>query len=218
MLARRLPAPSTRSRDGPLERASDRTWQRDASLGAHTLTIATGHVIDALRFVAGDFSRVACMVSTQVPQWYEPDTQQFVDTDSPDNVRVSGQLERGAAASVHVGAVPWAGSGYRMEIYGREGTLVVTGSVSSQRGEMLRVQGAQGSQTLVDLSIPERFFYLPDDFPRGDPFNIGQLYTLFAESIRTGESRQPTFDTAVGLHRFIDRIKEASDTGRELAC
>ena len=203
-------------RDGPLQRASDRTWQRDASLGANTLTIATGHVIDALRFVAGDFSRVACMVSTQVPQWYEPDTQQFVDTDSPDNVRVSGQLVGGAAASVHVGAVPWAGSGYRMEIYGREGTLVVTGSVSSQRGEMLRVQGVQGSQTLADLTIPERFFYLPDDFPAGDPYNIGQLYTLFAESIRTGESRAPTFDTAVGLHRFIDRIKEASDTGREL--
>ena len=148
-------------RDGPLQRPSDRTWQRDASLGANTLTIATGHVIDALRFVAGDFARVACMVSTQVPQWYEPDTQQFVDTDSPDNVRVSGQLERGAAASVHVGAVPWAGSGYRMEIYGREGTLVVTGSVSSQRGEMLRVQGAQGSQTLADLAIPERFLLPP---------------------------------------------------------
>ena len=203
-------------RDGPVERTSDRTWQRDASLGAHTLTIATGHVIDALRFVAGDFSRVACMVSTQVPQWYEPDTQQFVDTDSPDNVRVSGQLARGAAAAVHVGAAPWAGSGYRMEIYGRDGTLIVSGNVSSQRGEMLRVQGAQKSHRLEDLALPEKFYYVPDDFPRGDPFNIGQLYTLFAESIRTGESRQPTFETAVGLHRFIDTIKQASDTGREL--
>ena len=203
-------------RDGPVERTSDRTWQRDASLGAHTLTIATGHVIDALRFVAGDFSRVACMVSTQVPQWYEPDTQQFVDTDSPDNVRVSGQLARGAAAAVHVGAAPWAGSGYRMEIYGREGTLIVTGNVSSQRGEMLRVQGAQRSHQLEDLTLPEKFFYVPDDFPRGDPFNIGQLYTLFAESIRTGQSRQPTFETAVGLHHFIDTIKQASDTGQEL--
>ena len=207
----------TTFRDGPLQRPSDRTWQRDASLGANTLTIATGHVIDALRYVAGDFSRVACMVSTQVPQWYEPDTQQYVDTDSPDNVRVSGQLTGGAAASVHVGAVPWAGSGYRMEIYGREGTLVVTGSVSSQRGEMLHVQGGQGSQQLQDLEIPPRFVYVPDDFPKGDPFNIGQLYTLFAESIRTGESRQPTFDTAVGLHRFIDTLNRASDEGRELA-
>ena len=208
----------TTFRDGPLERDSSRTWQRDASLGANTLTIATGHVIDALRFVAGDFTRVACMVSTQVEQWWETDTEQLVVTDSPDNVRVSGQLINGVAASVHVGAVPWAGTGYRMEIYGVGGTLVVTGSVSSQRGEMLRIQGAEKSHQLQDLAIPERFYYLPDDFPCGDPYNIGQLYTLFAESIRTGESRQPTFDTAVGLHRFIDRIKEASDTGRELAC
>ena len=206
----------TTMRDGPLERPSSRTWQRDASLGAHTLSIATGHVIDALRFVAGDFARVACMASTQVGQWYETDSQQFVDVTSPDNVRVSGQLQCGAAASVHVGAVPWAGSGYRMEIYGREGTLVVTGSVSSQRGEMLRVQGAQRSQELQDLDIPGRFVYVPTDFPKGDPFNIGQLYALFAEAIRTGHNRAPTFDTAVGLHRFVDTLKAASDSGREL--
>ena len=203
-------------RDGTLERPSSRTWQRDASMGANTLTIANGHVIDALRFVAGNFSRVSCMVSTQARQWYQTDTEEFVDVTSPDNVRVSGQLESGAAASVHVGASPWAGSGYRMEIYGRDGTLIVTGNVSSQRGEMLRVQGAQRSHQLQDLDIPERFVYVPSDFPKGDPFNVGQMYSLFAEAIRTGKNRLPTFDTAVDLHRFIDTIQQASDTGREL--
>ena len=206
----------TTMRAGALERHSGDTWQRDASLGANTLTIANGHVIDALRFVVGDFARVACMVSTQAKQWYETDTRQYVEVTSPDNVRVSGQLESGAAVSVHVGAIPWAGSGFRMEIYGREGTLVVTGSVSSQRGEMLRVQGARGSNGLQDLDIPERFVYVPSDFPRGDPFNVGQLYTLFAEATRTGQNRAPTFDVAVDLHRFIDTLKQASDTGREL--
>ena len=206
----------TTMRDGALERPSSRTWQRDASLGANTLTIANGHVIDALRFVAGDFTRVACMVTTQVQHLYETDTKQYVEVTSPDNVRVSGQLESGAAASVHVGAVPWAGSGFRMEIYGRKGTLVTSGSVSSQRGEMLRVQGAQGSHELQDLAIPEHFVYVPSDFPQGDPFNVGQMYALFAEAVQTGHSRLPTFDTAVDLHRFIDTIKQASDTGREL--
>jgi predicted dehydrogenase len=81
---------------------------------------------------------------------------------------------------------------------------------------MLRVQGAKGSHELKDLTIPERFVYVPDDFPRGDPFNVGQMYALFAEAIRTGQSRLPTFDTAVDLHRFLDTIKRASDTGREL--
>ena len=206
----------TTMRDGSLERPSSRTWQRDASLGANTLTIANGHIIDALRFVAGNFTRVACMVSTQAKQWYETDTQHFVEVTSPDNVRVTGQLESGAAVSVHVGAVPWAGSGYRMEIYGREGTLIITGKVSSQRGEMLRVQGARRSHELQDLDIPERFVYVPSDFPRGDPYNVGQMYALFTEAVETGRNRLPTFDVAVDLHRFIDTIQQASDTGREL--
>ena len=206
----------TTMRDGALERPSSRTWQRDVELGAHTLTIANGHVIDALRFVAGNFTRVTCMISTQASQWYETDTRQFVEVTSPDNVRVNGQLESGAAASVHVGAVPWAGSGFSMEIYGQDGTLVTTGSVSSQRGEMLRVQGAQGGHELKDLEIPERFVYVPSNFPQGDPFNIGQMYALFAEAIRTGQNRAPDFEVAVDLHRFIDTLKEASDTAREL--
>ena len=206
----------TTMRDGALERPSSRTWQRHASLGANTLTIANGHVIDALRFVAGNFARVACLVTTQARQWYETDTRQVVEVTAPDNVLVSGHLASGAVASVHVAAVPRAGSGFRMEIYGRDGTLVATGSVSSQRGETLRLQGARGGHTLSDLEAPERFVFVPADFPRGDPFNIGQMYALFAEAIRTGQSRVPTFDTAVDLHRFLDTLKQASETGRTL--
>src|SRR3989442_3109315 len=192
----------TTMRDGALERPSSRTWQRDAHLGANTLTIANGHVIDALRFVAGNFARVACLVTTQARQWYETDTRQMVEVTAPDNVLVSGQLASSAVASVHAAAVPWAGRGFRMEIYGREGTLVATGSVSSQRGESLRLQGVRGSHALSDLEVPERFMYVPADFPRGDPFNVGQMYALFAEAIHTGQSRIPTFDTAVELHRY----------------
>jgi predicted dehydrogenase len=203
-------------RDGALEKPAARTWQRDVTLGANPLTIANGHVIDALRFVAGNFERVSCMVTTQAKQWLQTDTKKMVDVTSPDNILVSGKLASGAVASVHVAAVPWAGGGFRMVIYGREGTLLVTGDVSSQRGPMLRVQGAQRSHELRDLPIPERFFWLPPEFPRGDPFNVGQMYKLFAEAIHTGKNRLPTFDTAVDLHRFLDTIRQSSNTGREL--
>ena len=207
---------ATTMRDGALERPSSRTWQRDFSLGANPLTIATGHVIDALRFVLGNFTRVSGMLTMQAPQWYETDTKQMVDVTSPDNVMVRGPLVSGAIASVHVGAVPWAGSGYRMEIYGRKGSLIVTGNISSQRGEMLRVQGAQGSQELKDLAVPERFVHVPPEFPRGDPFNVGQMYALFADAIRTGKNRLPTFETAVDLHSLLDTVKQSSDTGQTL--
>ena len=205
-------------RDGALERPSSRAWQRDVTLGANPLTIANGHVIDALRFVVGDFSRVSCMVTTQAKQWYETDTQKMVDVTSPDNILVSGKLARGAVASVHVAAVPWAGGGFRMVIYGKEGTLLATGNVSSQRGEAIRLQGAKRSHELKDMAIPERFAWVPREFPRGDPFNVGQMYALFAEAVRTGKrpERLPTFETAVDLHRFLDTIRQSSDAGREL--
>lgn len=203
-------------RDGTLARPSSRAWQRDVTQGANTLTIATGHAIDAMRFAVGDFARVSSMVTTQSKQWYETDTERMVDVTSPDNIQVCGKLASGAVASAHVGAAPWAGSGFRLEIYGREGSLLVTGSISSQRGEMLRIQGAQRGHDLRDLAIPDRFVWVPPEFPRGDPFNVGQMYTLFAEAVRTGKNRLPTFETAVDLHRFIDTIQRASDTGTAL--
>jgi hypothetical protein len=81
----------------------------------------------------------------------------------------------------------------------------------------MRLQGARGSNALADLPIPDRFTYVPAGMPRGDAFNVGQLYHLFAEAIRGRENHAPTFDHAVGLHRLIDTIKEASDSGRELS-
>lgn len=42
------------------------------------------------------------------------------------------------------------------------------------------------------------------------------MYVRIAAAIRTRRSRVPTFDTAVDLHHFIDTIKQASETGREL--
>jgi predicted dehydrogenase len=166
---------ATSMRDGPLARPSSRTWQRDARLGAHPLTIAHGHAIAALRCVAGPFARVACLVTTQVRHWYETDTQQRVEVTAPDNGLVSGQLARGAVASVHVAAIPWAGRGFRMELDGREGTRVTTGNVSSQHGARRRQHGARGRHALRELAIPERFVHGPADFPRGDPFHVGQM-------------------------------------------
>lgn len=204
-------------RDGVLQRTSDRTWQRDVTLGATTLTIATGHSLDALRFVVGDVRHVATVVSTQVPQWQEVDTQQMVDVTAPDNILISGQLASGAVASVHVGSIPWAGSGYCMEIYGREGTLVATSSDSPQLGTV-QVQGTRGSGSLETLEIPPHHRYVPDTMPSGAPYNVGQLYAQFARAIRTGAAPpgSPTFDTAVNLHRLIDAIEESSAQGRQI--
>jgi predicted dehydrogenase len=202
-------------RDGVLSRPSNRTWQRDAELGAHTLTIANGHTVDAMRFVAGDFRQLSAVVATQAKQWLDTGTGEMLDVTAPDNVLLSGKLANGAVASVHVGAIPFAGSGYRMEIYGRDGTLVALGEDSPQLSEVF-LHGAKGGNKLEPTPVPERLTFASPATPAGEAFNVGQMYTLFAQAIRGGKSRQPTFETAVDLHRLVDAIKRASDNGREV--
>ena len=201
-------------REGVLTRPSNRTWQRDAELGANTLTIANGHTVDAMRFVTGDFSRLSAVVATQAKQWLDTGANTWLDVTSPDNVLVSGRLASGAVASVHIGAIPFAGSGYRMEIYGRDGTLVVSGLDSPQLNEV-SLHGAKGANELALIPVPERFTVASAGTPSGEAFNVGQMYTLFARAIRDGKGHQPTFETAVDLHRLVDAIKQASDNGRD---
>lgn len=203
-------------RGGVLQRVSDRTWQRDVELGANTLTIAFGHTVDALRFVVGDFSDVSSVVSTQAKQWLATDTQELLDVTSPDNVLVSGILDNGAVASVHVATTPYGGSGLRMEVYGREGTLVATSEDSPQLKEV-SLQGAQGSHQMADITVPARYTSVLEGMPRGEPFNVGQMYYRFGDAIRSGTTCEPNFDTAVDLHQFIDNIRQSTDQGRRVA-
>ena len=203
-------------RGGSQARHSTRTWQRDNELGAHTLTIACGHSIDALRFVAGDFSHVSGVVSTQTREWYETDTDQHLPVTSPDNILISGRLKDGGVASAHVASNPWAGSGLRMEIYGSEGTLAATSVDSPQLREM-ELSGVQGPGELQPLEVPGRLVNVLESMPKGEAFNVGQMYYQFGQAIRSGQDCQPDFAAAVNLHHLVDAIRQASDEGREIA-
>ena len=206
-------------REGVLSRVSGRTWQRDNELGAHTLTIACGHTIDALCSVVGEFADVATVVSTQATTWHETDTGKDLAVTSPDNILVSGNLQSGAVASVQIGNTAWAGSGYQMEVYGEEGTLVAF-SLDSPQLQQVTIRGARdGSNDLRDLT-PEAGLHLAPEVPSGSAYNVGQLYSQFAASIRgTANSAPevPNFDHAIGLHRLIDAIRQSSDEGRRVA-
>jgi len=197
---------------GVLSRTADRTWQKDVELGATTLTIGFGHAIDALCMVAGEITEVSGVVSTQVNQWYETDTQKSVDVTSPDNIIMAGKLENGAVVNAYVGVHPYHGSGYRMEIYGREGTLVL----SSGSGGALRILGGRkDDQELQELDVPDRLTWVPDGVKGAGPaFEVGQMWVNFAKAIRTGIPVEPGFDHAVLRHKLLDAIQKASDTGQ----
>ncbi|MDC0034982.1 Gfo/Idh/MocA family oxidoreductase [Chloroflexi bacterium] len=198
---------------GVLSRPPGRTWQKDVELGATTLTIPFGHSIDALCMCLGEFASVSGNVSTKVPQWHEQETNRMVEVSSPDTIMINGTLKGGAAISAHVSAIPHHGSGYRFEIYGTEGTLVVTSNDAPSTGSSKLWQGKAGQSDLAELEIPERYTKVPSSVPTGPPFNIAQLWDRFAEGIKSNTEFEPSFSTALTRHKLIDAIQKSSDTG-----
>jgi len=95
---------------------------------------------------------------------------------------------------------------------------VAIGEDSPQLSEVA-LHGAQRGDTLAPIPVPERFSVAGAGTPRGEAVNVGQMYTLFARSIQggAGDIHQPNFETAVQLHRLVDGMQRASDTGREVA-
>jgi predicted dehydrogenase len=201
---------------GVLTRPSDRTWQRDVTLGANTLTITFGHVLDAMCMVVGELAEVSAMVATQVPQWFETDTKKYVDVTSPDNVMVQGRLENGAIVNAYCGVHPYHGSGHRLEIYGRDGTLSMIGGGQGGDEHRRKLMGGQkDDKALQELPVPEKFKWVPEALRNGGPaYEVGQMWVKFAEAIRTGSSNEADFDHAVRRHRTLDAIVRASETGQ----
>src|SRR5205814_8011910 len=142
----------------------------DRTQGISALTVRGIHTMDAMCYCLGDFAEVSARVTTQVKQWRVTDTGAMVDVDTPDNVAVTGVLASGALVSVHVGTVPHRGSGWRMEIYGREGTIHATSKGSPQR-DANQLMGGQRGAALAVLPIPVHLTEMPPDTPPGAPVN-----------------------------------------------
>ena len=136
---------------------------------------------------------------------------------SPDQVLLSGVLQSGAVASVHLKGGTANGTGFLFEIQGTEGDLAIVPADPLQATYIqvseFTVRGAQTGKPLADLSIPASYRWVPPAVPAGLPYNVAQLYMRMAEGIREGRSVSPDFDVAVKRHQLLDVIQKASDTG-----
>lgn len=195
---------------GVLVNTSDRSWRRDKRFGTNTMTVTFAHEIDAILNAVGELTEVSGLVTTQVSRWYETDTKQYVDVTSPDNIIMEGRLDNGAVITAHAGVQPYHGNGYRLEIYGREGTLVM----APMGGANYHILGGRHDDTaLQELPIPDRLTWAPGKLT-GGAFNVGQMWAKFVESIRTGERIEPDFETGVKRHKLLEAIERASETGQ----
>jgi predicted dehydrogenase len=197
-----------------LQRGPGRIWQGVRANGANTLTIAGGHAIDALCAVLGEFAEVSARVATRIPEWRTLEGKP-VPVDAPDSINVVGRMVGGAEVTVSVAAVPSNPGGNRMEIYGREGALVIRADGSLNIGPS-QLHAGKGKEPMASMPVPSKYEVAPEGTPGGQPYNVAQAYARMADAVRAGRSFDVDFNLAVQRHKLIDAIERSSTTGRSV--
>ena len=197
-----------------LQRGPGRIWQGIRSNGANVLTITGGHAIDNMCAVLGEFAEVSARVSTRIPEWRNLDGTP-VPVDSPDSINVVGRLVSGAEVSVNVTAVPSNPTGNRLEVYGREGSLVIRAAGSLSIGPC-QMHAGKGKEPMAPMPVPAKYKVAPAATPAGQPYNVAQAYARAADSLRGAGSFEVDFNLAVQRHKLIDAIERSATTGRSV--
>ena len=197
-----------------LQRGPGRIWQGVRANGANTLTIAGGHAIDATCAVLGEFADVSSRVSTRIPEWQTMDGK-AVPVDAPGCINAVGRMAGGAEVTVNVAAVPSNPGGNRMEIYGREGALVIRADGALNIGPS-EVHGCKGKERMTAMPVPSKYKLVPEGVPSGQPYNVAQAYARMADALRSGRSFDVDFGLAVRRHALIDAIERSSATGQSV--
>ncbi|WP_297094751.1 Gfo/Idh/MocA family oxidoreductase [uncultured Draconibacterium sp.] len=191
------------------ETVDDRYYLFDNANGANMLTIPLGHTLAGLTSVLGDFTSLKADMFNFYKTVNVADTGEVKPKDAEDQILVIGQLESGAAASVHYRGGLSKGTNLLWEINGTEGDIQVTGDNGHGQMIQLSIKGAKGSdEEMKAITIPlEMYKGLPDNSVAR---NVAQIYKLLAGDIRNNTRNAPTFQRAVALAELYDTIEKSA--------
>ncbi len=194
------------------ETIDDLYYLFDNANGANMLTIPLGHTLAGLTSVLGDFKSLKADMFNFYKTVNVADTGEVKPKTTEDQILLIGQLESGAAASVHYRGGLSKGTNLLWEINGTEGDIQVTGDNGHGQMIQLSIKGAKSrDEEMKTLTPPvEMYAGLPDN---SIARNVAQIYKLLAGDIRNNTRNAPTFQRAVVLAELYDAIEKSAKAG-----
>ncbi|MCH5583676.1 Gfo/Idh/MocA family oxidoreductase [Shimazuella sp. AN120528] len=189
-----------------------RTYLLNKLNGANHLTITAGHLLDGLTYLFGSFSEISSILETQSNRIQVVETGEFVHADAPDHVVINGKFENGAIMSTqirntHVGNLT-------IEINGTEGDLVLQSNENFMfQIDSFTVKGTKNNK-FEELPVPPSYFVQPTELKSGPAYNVAGLYRMIYHDLQENTHLAPNFHTALSVHKLINVIQKAADTGK----
>lgn len=195
------------------------TERDSAALGGGFLPGVGSHYIDCLRHWLGEVTSVTGHVATHHQARVDSNAGQPADATADDTFSFTLHFASGGWATMTGTTAAPFGPGARVEVYGRDGTLVTPYTIGpgfNPRPNSIVLGARPGDEALSELDIPERLRPLTDDRDyRLMAFRL--LVREFVRGIRDGISPSPNFYDGLRCQQVLDAVRESSSTGQRVA-
>jgi predicted dehydrogenase len=177
-------------------RDSKPSWKKDSERGGGTLNLFGSHALDSIVWTFGRARRLAAHL---LPS----------RSGGTAEARVEAWLEMadGLSVSLSISADAAFGGGYRLEVYGEEGALVLENPTADYASGFSLAHGERGKGLR-----PVELTPLPEGAD-GRRMATGALIHRFVSAIRDGSPVNPSFEDGLEVQHLIDAIREANRRG-----
>lgn len=171
------------------------SWKREIDLGGGTLNLFGSHALDSILWAFGSVHRLAA--------------RRWVAGRGSADARVEAWLETvaGLPVTLSLAADATLGSGYRIEIYGDDGSLVLENRTADYAAGFVLTFGRRGEPaTALELEL----------LPAGVDGRIAATASVvrrFLDAVERGLPVEPDFDDGLAVQRLMDAIREADKSG-----
>lgn len=164
------------------------------------------HMVDAARFLIGEFEEVTSMLKNLVSQRHDPITNELINVDIDDFSGFLATLDNNVAGVFQTSRNAY-GSGNQLEVtlYGEKGTIFVS---CEKRDELTWIR-PNAEQDNPNLSIKE-IHRVPDEFV------IAQLQDFFDMLRGNGREGMPTVKDGYANQEVLEAIHQAAKAKRTI--
>lgn len=193
-------------------------WLADKSSGGSAWRNFATHALLFLTHLVGPVEEASGMLTTGVPEWFLPNGE-VLRPDTHDLGSATLRLANGAIGSLQAGWCVPDTEGWRVEIWGDRGRLLlVDDSFGNLMSAKLYAGDARlltyGARTCEEVAIDPAFYAAPGTTSgETGPRNFVAMDWMFAsmiDAIRQGREGSPSFAEAAAVHRVVEAVERAA--------
>jgi predicted dehydrogenase len=174
------------------------------------------HLVDLVRWLAGDFKRVCGQQAIFTKERPLADGSGKRDVTVEDCALFIGELTGGGLVSFTGHAAARGSAHQEIRILGNDGMLRAAVDRAKPDWMIGELWGAQGSGDTQRIPIPERLtenFHLPESRRMAREAIFANLTRLLAHGIRTGEQPTPSFRDGLEAQKVLDAVEKSAQAG-----